>query len=108
MRTVERISYLVVVVSSDLMWEMGEEQFLKASSVGVDIISIKEEGSVGGWRGGLRGGGGCRDGEGEEGMVGQREARYREVLDMREEIQVGQDIVNHTGPLTMREVSKVT
>jgi hypothetical protein len=29
-------------------------------------------------------------------MVCQREVGYREVLNMREEIQVDQDIVNHT------------
>jgi hypothetical protein len=52
--------------------------------------------------------GGCREGEGEEGMAYQREAGCREELDMREEIQVGQDIVNHTAPLTTGEVSKVT
>jgi hypothetical protein len=60
------------------------EQFLKAGGVGVNVISIKEEGCAG--DGGVRG---CREGEGEKGMVCQREAGYREVLDMREEIQVG-------------------
>jgi hypothetical protein len=74
MRTVERISYLAVVVSSDLKWEMGGSNSLRRSGVGVDVISIKEEGGAGGggwvgWRGG-----GCREGEGEEGMVCQREA----------------------------------
>jgi hypothetical protein len=36
------------------------------------------------------------------------EARYREVMDMGEEIQVGQDIVNHTAPPTMGEASKTS
>jgi hypothetical protein len=75
----------------------GGEQLLKVGGVGVGVISIKKEGGGGvvGWAGG---GGGCREGEGEEGVVCQREARYREVLDMWEKILVGQDIVNHTSP----------
>jgi hypothetical protein len=54
------------------------------------------------------GGGGCRKEEGEEGMVRQREVGYREVLDVREEIQVDQDIVNHIGAPTTGETSKFT
>jgi hypothetical protein len=56
----------------------------------------------------MGGEGGCKDGEGEEGVIYQREVRYREVLDMWEKILVGQDIVNHIGPPTMGEASKIT
>jgi hypothetical protein len=85
MRVVERISYLVVVVTSDLKWEIGGK-FLKAGGIGIDIISIKEECGAGRWWGRL-GRGGYGEGEGAECMFFQRE-----------EIQVDQDNQPHLPP----------
>jgi hypothetical protein len=64
--------------------------------IGIDIISIKEEGGAGRWWGRLGGGGGYGEGEGEECMVCQRE-----------EIQVDQDNQPHCPPPTVEEVGKV-
>jgi hypothetical protein len=83
----------------------GGEKLLKVGGVGVGVITIKKEGRVGGR--GVGWGCGSREGEGGEGVVFQREARHREVLDMWEKIMVGQDIVNHVGPPTMGEASKI-
>jgi hypothetical protein len=88
MRSVERISYLVVVVSNDMKWDMGGSNSLRW------VVWCRSQRSLyrrGRWCRGVAGlgEGGCREGEDEEGMVCQREARYREVLDIWEEIQVG-------------------
>lgn len=46
---------------------------------------------------------GCKEGEGEEGMVCQKEWTDRKVSDVWEEILVGWDVVHHTSSPTTRE-----
>jgi hypothetical protein len=53
-----------------------------------------------------RKGGFTKMGEGEEGMVFQREGRHREVSDMWEEVLVSQDVVHYTGPSVVGEPSE--
>jgi hypothetical protein len=64
------------------------EQFLNVGGIGIDIISIKDEGGARRWWGRL--GQGCGEGEGEEWTVCQREAGYGEVLNIRDHRSVEQ------------------